>query len=70
MNKTINKYVIYHKMDKRILRVILNSPFGFACDRMQNYDNKPIRFMYLGSVRLKPKLEREYNCKEDESKNI
>lgn len=53
-------------MDKRVLRVILNSPFAFTYEKMQALDTKPIRFLYLCSIQMKKSTK----LKLDESKDI
>ena len=51
--KLSNKY----NLPRQIIEVICNSPFRFTNEAITNMDNKPIRFTYLGKIKLKKRYE-------------
>lgn len=51
--KLSNKY----NLPYQIIEVICNSPFRFTNEAITNQDNKPIRFTYLGKIKLKKRYE-------------
>lgn len=53
--KLSNKYNIPYQ----IIEVICNSPFRFTNNVITNLDPKPVRFPYLGKIKLKKRYEKE-----------
>lgn len=49
-----NKYNIPYP----IIEVICNSPFRFTNVVISNLDSKPVRFPYLGKIKLKKRYEK------------
>lgn len=49
-----NKY----NLPYQVIEVICNSPFRFANDVISNYDDKPIRFAYIGKIKVKKRYEK------------
>lgn len=60
-----NQLNIYTKLSKKynipypIIEVICNSPFRFTNTVITNLDSKPVRFPYLGKIKLKKRYEKD-----------
>lgn len=55
-----------YNIDPNIIEVICNHPFLFAAQKIRENDTKPIRFMYLGKIKMKRSYEQKANkIKED-----
>lgn len=60
-----NHQNIYSKLSKKynipypIIEVICNSPFRFTNAVITNLDSKPVRFPYLGKIKLKKRYEKD-----------
>ena len=52
--KLSNKY----NLPRQIIEVICNSPFRFTNEAITNMNSKPIRFTYLGKIKLKKRYEK------------
>lgn len=55
--KLSNKY----NLPRQIIEVICNSPFRFTNEAITNMNSKPIRFTYLGKIKLKKRYEETNN---------
>lgn len=53
-----NKY----NLPYQVIEVICNSPFHFLNEVISNYDSKPVRFTYLGKIKVKKRYEKEAQC--------
>lgn len=65
----LTKHSIYTELSKKygipyqIVEVICNSPFRFANAKITALDDKPIRFAYLGKIKMKKIHEKANNSK-------
>lgn len=53
-----------YNLDPKVIEVICNHPFLFTAQKIRELDDKPIRFMYLGKIKLKTR----YAKKDSENK--
>lgn len=53
MDALIRKLAQKHKLDERIVREVVYSPFRFLSKNMKSADTKQVRFKYL--FKVKPK---------------
>lgn len=49
----------HKKHDIRVINTIMRSPFNFLYQKIEEYDNRAIRFPYWGIYYLKPKYRKD-----------
>lgn len=66
--KFITKLSHKYSLNPKVIEVVCNHPFVFTAQRIREQDPKPIRFMYLGKIKMKNKHDKTANTIEENTK--